>query len=57
MTTQDGALELAEPSKVKWRQYAVTAGRIGLAVLLLLAWKIGAERAVLRGHCTCALMR
>ena len=45
MTTQDGALELAEPSKVKWRQYAVTAGRIGLAVLLLLAWKIGAERA------------
>lgn len=45
MTTQDGALDLAEPSKVKWRQYAVTGGRIGLALLLLLAWKIGAERA------------
>jgi NitT/TauT family transport system permease protein len=44
MTTQNGALELAAPSKVKWRQYAVTAGRIGLVVLLLLAWKIGAER-------------
>jgi NitT/TauT family transport system permease protein len=45
MTSQDSALQLAEESKVRWRQYAVTAGRIGLAALLLLAWKVGAERA------------
>jgi NitT/TauT family transport system permease protein len=45
MTTQEGALDLARPSPVKWRQYAVTVGRIGLAVLLLLLWKIGADAA------------
>jgi NitT/TauT family transport system permease protein len=45
MSTHDSALELAEPSRVKWRQFAVTAGRIALVVLLLVAWKIGADRA------------
>ena len=45
MTSQDSSLQLAEASKLRWRQYTVTAGRIGLALLLLLAWKIGAERA------------
>lgn len=45
MTTQESALQLAEPSAVKWRRYAVVLGRIGLALLLLLAWKIGADRA------------
>ena len=45
MTTQDNAIELAEPSQIKWRQYAVFAGRVGLALLFFLAWKIGAERA------------
>jgi len=41
----DTALDLAQPAPVKWRRYAVTAGRIGLAVLLLVAWKVGADRA------------
>lgn len=45
MTSQDTALDLAQPAQVKWRRYAVTAGRIGLAVLFLLAWKVGADRA------------
>jgi NitT/TauT family transport system permease protein len=45
MTTQDTAIDLVEPSQIRWRHYAVIAGRIGLALLLLLAWKIGAERA------------
>ena len=45
MTSQDSALQLAEESKLRWRQYAVTVGRIGLAALLLLAWKVGADRA------------
>jgi NitT/TauT family transport system permease protein len=45
MTSQDSSLQLAEASKLRWRQYTVTAGRIGLVLLLLLAWKIGAERA------------
>jgi ABC-type nitrate/sulfonate/bicarbonate transport system permease component len=45
MTSQDSTLDLAETSRLKWRHFAVTAGRIGLALLLLLAWKIGAERA------------
>ena len=41
----DRALELATPGPVRWRQYAVTAGRIALALLLLLAWKLGADIA------------
>jgi NitT/TauT family transport system permease protein len=45
MTSQDSTLDLAETSRLKWRHFAVAAGRIGLALLLLLAWKIGAERA------------
>jgi NitT/TauT family transport system permease protein len=45
MTSQESTLRLAEESKLRWRQYTVTAGRIGLAVLLLLAWKLGADRA------------
>ncbi|MCC6947256.1 MAG: ABC transporter permease [Bradyrhizobiaceae bacterium] len=45
MTSQDTALDLAQPSQVKWRQYVVTAGRIVLAILLVAAWKIGADRA------------
>jgi NitT/TauT family transport system permease protein len=45
MTTQDAAIDAVEPSQIRWRHYAVIAGRIGLALLLLLAWKIGAERA------------
>jgi NitT/TauT family transport system permease protein len=45
MSAQDTALEIAQASQIRWRHHAVTAGRIGLALLLLLAWKIGAERA------------
>jgi ABC-type nitrate/sulfonate/bicarbonate transport system permease component len=45
MTTHDTALDLAHPSRVKWRQQLVTAGRIGLALLLLIAWKVGADVA------------
>jgi NitT/TauT family transport system permease protein len=45
MTTHDAAIGLAEPSHVRWRQHAVTAGRIGLAVLLLAIWKLGADTA------------
>lgn len=45
MSTTESALDLAEPTPIKWRQHAVTAGRIGLALLLLAAWKIGADSA------------
>jgi NitT/TauT family transport system permease protein len=46
MSTTQSTLEIAEPAApVKWRQYAVTLGRIGLALALLAAWKIGADRA------------
>jgi NitT/TauT family transport system permease protein len=46
MTTTQSTLDLAaEPAPIKWRQYAVTAGRIALALLLLAAWKIGADTA------------
>jgi NitT/TauT family transport system permease protein len=41
----DTALDLAQPAPVRWRRHAVTAGRIVLAVLLLLAWKVGADSA------------
>jgi NitT/TauT family transport system permease protein len=46
MSTTESALDLpAEPAPFKWRLYAVTVGRIGLALALLAAWKIGADRA------------
>ncbi len=45
MTTHDTALDLAESSRVRWRHHVVTAGRIGLAALLLIAWKVGADAA------------
>lgn len=45
MSLQQDALDVAEPAPVRWRQHAVTAGRIGLAILLLVAWKIGADAA------------
>jgi NitT/TauT family transport system permease protein len=41
----DTALDLAQPAPMRWRRHAVTAGRIGLAALLLLAWKLGADAA------------
>lgn len=45
MSTTQGALDLAEPTPIRWRQYAVTVGRILLALLLLAGWKIGADVA------------
>jgi NitT/TauT family transport system permease protein len=45
MTSQETALDLPERPPIKWRQYAITAGRIGLAALLLAAWKLGADSA------------
>ncbi len=44
-TSSQGAVDFAEPGPVKWRQYAVTAGRIALVVLLLAGWKLGADAA------------
>jgi NitT/TauT family transport system permease protein len=40
----DAALQHAAAS-LAWRRYAVTGGRIALALLLLVAWKIGADAA------------
>ena len=45
MTAQDRAIELAEPARIRWQPYAVTGGRIALAVILLAAWKFGADAA------------
>src|SRR5262245_62909964 len=45
MSTTQSALDLAQPTPIKWGQDAVTAGRSGLALALLAAWKIGADRA------------
>jgi len=43
MTSRETALAIPEPSPV-WRgQFAITAGRIGLALALLAAWKLGAD--------------
>jgi NitT/TauT family transport system permease protein len=41
----DSILDLAAPGQTRWRQHAVTVGRIGLAALLLIAWKLGADIA------------
>jgi NitT/TauT family transport system permease protein len=45
MTNHETELDLAGPLQVRWRQYAVTGGRIGLGVALLFAWKVGADAA------------
>jgi NitT/TauT family transport system permease protein len=45
MSSQEGTLDASSPGLVRWRQYSVMAGRIGLAVALLVAWKVGAEIA------------
>jgi NitT/TauT family transport system permease protein len=43
MSAHDVTIEFQEP--VRWRAYAVTIGRVALALLLLLAWKVGADAA------------
>jgi NitT/TauT family transport system permease protein len=45
MSLQQTTVDLAEPAPVKWRQYTVAVGRMGLAIVLLVAWKIGADVA------------
>ena len=45
MTSRETALAMPKPSPVQSAQYAITAGRIGLAVALLVAWKLGADAA------------
>jgi NitT/TauT family transport system permease protein len=45
MTSHEGTLDRAWPSRIRWRQHGVTAGRIGLALLLLAIWKLGAAVA------------
>jgi NitT/TauT family transport system permease protein len=45
MSTTQSTLDLAEPTSIRWRPYAVTLGRIALALLLLGVWKLGADRA------------
>jgi NitT/TauT family transport system permease protein len=45
MTSFESELDRAVPSQGKRRKYAVTAGRIGLGVALLVAWKVGADAA------------
>jgi NitT/TauT family transport system permease protein len=43
MSSTESALEFVERPPIKWRQHAVLLGRIGLALLLLAVWKIGAD--------------
>jgi NitT/TauT family transport system permease protein len=38
-------LDVAEPVQIRWRHHVVTAGRIGLGLALLAAWKLGADTA------------
>jgi NitT/TauT family transport system permease protein len=45
LTFQQRALDLAAPPPIRWQRYAVALGRLGFAVLLLLAWKAGADLA------------
>ena len=41
----DTALQQAATAQIPWRRHAVIGGRIALALLLLAAWKVGAETA------------
>jgi NitT/TauT family transport system permease protein len=43
MTSHETTLVIPESSPVRWGPYVITAGRIGLAVALLAAWKLGAD--------------
>jgi len=45
VSTQEGTIDFREPTPLKWRQHAVTLGRIALACLLIAAWKLGAALA------------
>jgi sulfonate transport system permease protein len=45
MSAHEGAIDLPEGTPFRWRRHAVTMGRLGLAVLLIVAWKFGAEMA------------
>jgi NitT/TauT family transport system permease protein len=45
MALQQSTLDTPDVAPTRWRRHAVTAGRIALAVLLVLAWKAGTEIA------------
>ena len=45
MTVRNAAIDLDAPAPVRGRRHAVTLGRVALAALLLLAWKISADVA------------
>ena len=45
MKSDESELERAGRSQAKWRKFAVTTGRIGLGIALLVAWKVGADAA------------
>jgi NitT/TauT family transport system permease protein len=45
MTLREAAIDLDTPAPVRSRQHAVTLGRVALAALLLLAWKLSADVA------------
>src|SRR5262249_16765912 len=45
VTRQETMLDVAESVQVRWRHHVVTAGRIGLGLALLVAWKLGADTA------------
>jgi NitT/TauT family transport system permease protein len=45
MTSPETTLLVPDPSPVRWGQYAIAAGRIGLAVVLFAGWKLGADAA------------
>jgi NitT/TauT family transport system permease protein len=41
----DRVLDVPASAQIRWRPYAVTGGRIALAALLLVVWKLGADIA------------
>jgi sulfonate transport system permease protein len=45
MSMREGTIELHEGAPIRWRQHAVTIGRVALAAILILAWKLGADIA------------
>jgi NitT/TauT family transport system permease protein len=45
MSTRDATIDLHGTTPIRWRRHAVTIGRVAFAVLLVMAWKIGADMA------------
>jgi sulfonate transport system permease protein len=45
MSAREASIEFRATAPLRWRQHAVTVGRVAFAALLILAWKIGADVA------------